>query len=1047
VGNFTKNPQTTTTSTTPAAPAYNQYNQLLSQAAQVAGQPYQAYSGELVAPINAQQQTGIAGINANANYASPSIASALGYMQSAANPLTAGQINQYYSPYNQEVVQATEGQFANTNATQQQQLLSGLASQGALGGSGTARAQALLSGQQQLSEAPTIAGLENTGYNQAVQYAMNQFQQNPEQAAFGIASTGVAGQNAALTGANAQFGAGTAEQQTSQALDTALQQAFYQQEFYPEAITGWEGALDTGVGSQMGGTSTTSAPPPSLASELAGIGTFGVGLGSLFSTPGNGGSSAATGIGNALGSLFTLSDKRAKKNISKIGMLKDGQGIYRFQYRDGDPDEWFIGLLAQDVEKHHPEAVAESGDVKFVNVKNATDVAARMRAWGGRVGYDVGGGVSPYFASPYFGNTQMTRGSGAPRPPAAPQQPNAQQMIQNAASMAKNLNGGSNNNTQPANVGLNTQGQFVSGPGVNTGYSIYNNGQPGGILGIAPFDTNPTFSRGPNLDANSSDYGVYYRGGKVRAGLGLASFVPQRSRGGIAPLADGGTPTFDDRFDAIDDQTSPSMASADAYMANPQASPAGAGLISGIGTNLPPDTASAGLYTASPASYVAAPQAAAPQAANVAPSSDIRVARSPNLLESTEAQYSLPSGYLGRTAQIESGNNPGAYNELSHAAGLFQFTPSTAQQYGLNDPYDVHAATDAAGRLAYDNREELRRALGREPTAAELYLAHQQGARGAIGLLTRPDVSAASVIGDRAVTANGGSRNMTAGDFADMWTDRFDSGGAATRALSYAPENQAPVAGVGTPAVSDTSASSPAPEKRGLFSQDVSVGLMAAGLGMLAGRSPYAGVNIGQGGLQGLATYSELQHQRTTQAKEQAEIDLKVKQLAQAGKFHQDEIAKDAEHFNSLSAAQKAELRFKEEAQQRLESQPVKIGSDMFGDVYAVRDPCRAAIVGLTRPAWARRSKVLALHRRPLLALRPRSLGRRISRDLFKSARPSIRTAYRRLANFRTKERTTKCIPKPWTVSIRAMRQKWLLLPKAVRPSSRLRATTITTEK
>lgn len=269
---MSKGTNTTSTSTAPNPVAGAAYDQLIQQAGQVAATPYQAYSGELVAPVNQQQQTGIQGINSNAYTALPYMQTAAGLQESAANPLTAGQIQQYYSPYNQDVVQATEQQMNNQNAIQQQQVLGNAAAQGALGGDRTAVAQSVLAGQQSAQEAPVIAGLENQGYTQALQTAGQQFQQNPEQAAYGIASTGQGIENAGLTGANAQVGAGTLEQQTGQAADTAAYQQYQQALQYPFATLGWEAGIDTGVGSQMGGTSQTTGPAPNMFGQYAGLG-------------------------------------------------------------------------------------------------------------------------------------------------------------------------------------------------------------------------------------------------------------------------------------------------------------------------------------------------------------------------------------------------------------------------------------------------------------------------------------------------------------------------------------------------------------------------------------------------------------------------------------------------------------------------------------------------------------------------------------------------------------------------------------------------------
>lgn len=168
-----------------------------------------------------------------------------------------------------------------------------------------------------------------------------------------------------------------------------------------------------------------------------------------------------------------------------------------------------------------------------------------------------------------------------------------------------------------------------------------------------------------------------------------------------------------------------------------------------------------------------------------------------DLFTDLEKQYGLPSGYLARTAQIESGGNPNAQNPNSSAGGMFQFIDSTAKQYGLTNKNDPRASADAAARLARDNAQVLRQALGREPTAAELYLAHQQGAGGAVRLLTNPNAPAASVVGGDAVNLNGGSSDMTAGQFANKWLGKFDGGGMQpdlAKAVQLASLAQSPYA-------------------------------------------------------------------------------------------------------------------------------------------------------------------------------------------------------------------------------------------------------------
>lgn len=126
-----------------------------------------------------------------------------------------------------------------------------------------------------------------------------------------------------------------------------------------------------------------------------------------------------------------------------------------------------------------------------------------------------------------------------------------------------------------------------------------------------------------------------------------------------------------------------------------------------------------------------------------------------------------------RIAQIESGLNPNARNPKSSAGGLFQFIDGTAAQYGLRNRFDPVEAAAAAAKLTADNAGTLSRALGRAPDGAELYLAHQQGAGGALGILRDPKGPARGANFD----LNGGV-GQTKGAFADAWRRKFEGGPA-----------------------------------------------------------------------------------------------------------------------------------------------------------------------------------------------------------------------------------------------------------------------------
>lgn len=133
--------------------------------------------------------------------------------------------------------------------------------------------------------------------------------------------------------------AGAAQQQfDQQAINDAVQRWNFGQELPYQQLNNFIGAV-TG---NYGGTSTLtqpyfSAPQPSLLSQA------GQGVGLL------------SGIGGLFG---MFSDRRLKDDIRKVGKLDNGLRVYSYRYKD-DPDEIRrIGLMADEVEEIHPEAVA-----------------------------------------------------------------------------------------------------------------------------------------------------------------------------------------------------------------------------------------------------------------------------------------------------------------------------------------------------------------------------------------------------------------------------------------------------------------------------------------------------------------------------------------------------------------------------------------------------------------------------------------------------------------------------------------------------------------
>lgn len=136
----------------------------------------------------------------------------------------------------------------------------------------------------------------------------------------------------------------------------------------------------------------------------------------------------------------------------------------------------------------------------------------------------------------------------------------------------------------------------------------------------------------------------------------------------------------------------------------------------------------------------------------------------------------VPVEVMLRKAQIESNMDPNALNKLgSGAAGLFQFMPKTWGQYGQGQsPFDPVANADAAARFTKDNINTFKSRLGRDPSPGEIYLMHQQGASGALKLLSNPDAPAVSLVGKDEIIKNGGTPDMTAGQFASLWMSKFN---------------------------------------------------------------------------------------------------------------------------------------------------------------------------------------------------------------------------------------------------------------------------------
>lgn len=267
--------QTTTQTSTPTG--LSQLNDIWGRVQQVASQPYTPYGGEMVAGLSPTQQAGISNINSAYGAAQPYFDTAANYARTGASAIDPNDIQRYMSPYTQNVVDATRANFQESNAIDQQALKGDAISMGALGGNRVGVAQSELARKQKLAQDPVIAGLYSNAYGQALG-AAQQDRSAAAQGAYTFGALAPSVQNAMLTGAQAQIGAGGLEQGTEQARLSAAYNQYLQAQAFPYQQASFLAQSGLPAVNAMGGTNTTTQPGPSLLGQIAGLGVTGLGL-------------------------------------------------------------------------------------------------------------------------------------------------------------------------------------------------------------------------------------------------------------------------------------------------------------------------------------------------------------------------------------------------------------------------------------------------------------------------------------------------------------------------------------------------------------------------------------------------------------------------------------------------------------------------------------------------------------------------------------------------------------------------------------------------
>lgn len=720
---------------------------------------------------------GVAGLNpfqqqamANMSTTSPYMTSAAAHFENAANPLTAANINQYMNPYAANVLANMQEVFGQQQRDETGRLT------GAAGGVGADRiavGKGELARQQGLAAGQTLAGI----YQNAAQLAQNQ--QGVEQAsAYGLGNLG----NTQFQQYLAQFGVGSAQQATEQAALNAQFNQQMAQQAYPFQTAQWYAGLALPAAGAMGGTTsgtqTVNPPDPNGWSQIAGLG---------------------------IAALGAFSDPALKEDKSVIGKLNDGTPIYRYRFKGQPQTE--IGLMADDVQERHPEAVSGPPGLRRVNYDLATRDAAR--AMGGRLnGYATGG-------SPYNASGSMFSGEGSyvpaiPLPTMNAQIGNQPLSYLSPGGADSGGVGGKGSNVQAGRGARSLYDSLfsVGSPEENMGWST--TVSPSGTSGWGNFLSNlMPFKRGGSIE-DSEPYKILSsiargRGGEIEKAdggevkgyaFGGSPYSYPPSLGG-APILLDEEPKLRNRFPDLEPKKYYSRPAFDALDSAEQfVGPAGGSRLS---------TPNYGHETI------------ATKAPSINPVTDIPW-KSP----------AKPKGPAGFTIDEPATPVPGLAGTAGAPGGIAN-DPWVATEPPKED-YSVY--TPEGG-------------YQKDPQGSIFHrFAGQSGING-------------QPLGPGSLAAGASAPPQGDAPFFQEGVDGPVSPNATSRTLA-ADAGGSPFAGRWSAAFGDV----PPYERPKLFGREMSnmnLALMAAGLGMLGGGSPYFGVNVGQGGLKGIEALQEFQ--------------------------------------------------------------------------------------------------------------------------------------------------------------------------------------------
>ena len=276
-------------------------------------QPFQAYTGQRIAPLTATEQ------QAGDIYSQQILPQAGQLAAIGAQTFTPAMAQQYMNPYENQVVSSALSDVERAYQGQQRALSSQAIGAGAFGGGREGVQRGVLGGEY-LRQVGDVSGrLRQAGFESGAQrFAADRASQLGSSQA----------QLASLAGASsglAQFGGqerGIQQAGLTEAFRDFVEQQGFEQNPINQVIGALAGAPIRSYGEERTGFTSTPMQGPSPFGQV-------------------------TGALGAIGSIYAMSDIALKNNINLIGKSPSGINIYTFNY-NGD-DKVYQGVMAHEV--------------------------------------------------------------------------------------------------------------------------------------------------------------------------------------------------------------------------------------------------------------------------------------------------------------------------------------------------------------------------------------------------------------------------------------------------------------------------------------------------------------------------------------------------------------------------------------------------------------------------------------------------------------------------------------------------------------------------